>query len=77
MNPDPSKLRQQQDLSEESAANLPLQTQGLEFSSVEEIMRFDSDHTPVPEELTQRLKESVACEPAPRRPWWRRLFSST
>lgn len=76
MNHDPSKLRQQQDLSEETAANLQSQTQPHEFSSVEDMIRFDSGQTPAPEELAERLKESISAEPPPRRSWWRRLFSS-
>lgn len=77
MNSDPTKLRQQQELAEQSAANLQSESQPHEFGSVEEMIRFDSNQTPSPDEVAQRLKESITREGTPRRPWWRRLFSSS
>lgn len=46
-----------------------------EFSSVEEMLRHDALHTPVPPSIASRLQQSVAQLPArPTRSWWRRLF---
>jgi hypothetical protein len=45
-----------------------------EFATVEEMLRHDALHTPVPPSIEHRLQESIGPEPA--RPWWRRLFGS-
>jgi hypothetical protein len=76
MNPDPSKLRQQQDQTEQSSAlRLPQEKQtAQEFTSAEEIIRFDAEQTLPPERIADRLKESIAHEPAPAKSWWQRLF---
>jgi len=47
----------------------------LEFKDAEEAIRFDSTRTPVPPQIQQRIKDSVAQEPAPAKTWWSRLFS--
>jgi hypothetical protein len=78
MNPDPSKLRQQQE-STEQAEELQGQESsrsGQQFGSVEEIIRFDATQSPPPQVIAERLKESIAQEPAPIRSWWQRLFRS-
>ena len=76
MNPDPSKLRQQQQ--EEIAQSQVLQENSQvaqQFDSVEGIIRCDAEHTPAPPAIAERLKESIAREPKPARSWWQRLFS--
>jgi hypothetical protein len=76
MNSDSSKLRQQQQQAEQ-AAELHVQEehQGVqEFNSAEEMIRFDAGQTPPPEGIAERLKESIAREPAPPKSWWQRLF---
>lgn len=46
-----------------------------EFASVEEMLRHDALHTPVPPSIGQRLEESVrGLPPPPARAWWRRFF---
>jgi hypothetical protein len=51
------------------------QTAALEFATVEELLRHDSLHTPVPPAIEQRLQASLNQLPrSPRRPWWRRIF---
>ncbi len=77
MNPDPSKLRQQQQQAEEAIESLGQRNaQSVhEFKSVEEMIRFDAQQTPVPGRVTERLQESIAREPKPARSWWQRLFS--
>ena len=61
---------QEQQLSHQQAE----QHAGLEFPSVEEMLRHDARHTPVPPNIAHRLQESIG--PVPERPWWRRLFGS-
>jgi hypothetical protein len=47
----------------------------LEFASVEEMLRHDALHTPVPPTIEHRLAESVRdLPPPPARGWWRRFF---
>ncbi|MGA2863954.1 MAG: hypothetical protein ABSF95_05655 [Verrucomicrobiota bacterium] len=50
------------------------QSAPLEFGSVEELLRHDALHTPVPPSIGRRLQESLLDMSAPRRRWWRRLF---
>jgi hypothetical protein len=78
MNPDPSKLRQQQQQAEQSA-ELHVQEGQVcqEFSTAEEVIRFDAEQTPPPERIAERLKESIAREPAPPKSWWQRLFGKS
>ena len=46
-----------------------------EFASVEEMLRHDALHTPVPPAIAYRLDESVKQLPPPSaRAWWRRFF---
>jgi hypothetical protein len=73
MNSDSSKLRQQQEQVTELQARQDHQG-AREFSSAEEMIRFDALQTPPPESLAERLKESITREPPPRKTWWQRLF---
>jgi hypothetical protein len=75
MNPDSSKLRQKQDQAEQLAGTQQQATQAREFNTAEDMMRFDTTRTPVPERIAERLKQSIAAEPPPRLSWWRRLFA--
>jgi hypothetical protein len=46
-----------------------------EFGSVEEMLRHEALHTPVPPTLAHRLEESVKdLPPAAARAWWRHFF---
>ena len=47
-----------------------------EFASVEEMLRHDALHTPVPPTIAHRLEDSIAQSPPspPGRAWWRRLL---
>jgi len=43
---------------------------------VEEMLRHDALHTPVPPTIAHRLKQSIGPVAPPQRSWWRRLFGS-
>ena len=48
----------------------------LEFATVEEMLRHDALHTPVPPTIAHRLQESInrTSPPPTASSWWRRLF---
>ena len=48
---------------------------GKEFASVEDMLRYDAAQVSPPGALSTRLQDSIAREPAPKLPWWRRWFS--
>ena len=70
-----SKLNQQE---QEQLAATQQQTQASsarEFASVEEMLRHDALHTPVPPTIAHRLEESISQLPPPAgRAWWHRFF---
>ena len=70
-----SKLTQKE---QEQLAAEQQQTQSpsaREFASVEEMLRHDALHTPVPPTIAYRLEESVKqLPPTSSRAWWRRFF---
>jgi hypothetical protein len=69
--PPPSRLNQQQQARQES----PQQSrQGLEFAGVEDLLRHDREQTPPPTALEARVQQSIAAEPPPSRPWWKKWF---
>ena len=69
----PSRLQQQQQ--ERQAAEQAGQTQAaLEFATAEDLLRHDRAATPLPQAIEPRLKQSLAAEPPPARPWWKRLL---
>ncbi len=74
MNP-PKKLTTQHKTEEqqETAATQQQQTAqgGQEFATVEEMLRHDAMHTPVPPSIKRRLEKSLE-EQGPPVPWWRR-----
>lgn len=75
MNP-PKKLisRQQAEEQQQSVTQETTQTESArEFATVEEMLRHDALHTPVPPSIERRLEQSIEKEPAPAS-WWRRLF---
>ena len=50
------------------------QTTIHEFTSVEELLRFDAKRADVPPEIAQRLSRTLQNEPRPARSWWQRWF---
>ena len=50
------------------------QQQAYEFSSTEDLLRFDANQTAVPATIAERLQKSSADLPRPGRSWWQKLF---
>ncbi len=74
MNPQ-KRLNAQQQAEQQQQAAQQQEAQAREFGSVEEMLRHDALHTPVPPTIAYRLEQSIAREgPPPRPAWWRRLF---
>ena len=48
-----------------------------EFSTPEEMLRYDAANTTVPPAVAQRLQQSIGPLPPPNRSWWRRLFGGS
>lgn len=77
MEPDKSKMRLNQRVT--PAASLEQvkfgaqQPAGMEFASVEDMLRQDRDATAVPDAVAERLEGSIGQLPPPV-PWWKRLL---
>jgi hypothetical protein len=70
-----SKLTSRQSEQEQQLSHHQTQEQSVtEFATVEEMLRHDALHTPVPPSIAHRLQESIG--PAPARSWWRRFFGT-
>jgi len=77
MNPDFSKLQLAQHQTEQTDSKLEAtagQERACEFASVEEMIRTDQDQIEVPPVIAERLNQSIAREPKPKTPWWKRMF---
>lgn len=78
MNSENSKLRHEQQARQEHAvAQQTSQSQGQEqeFSSVEDLLRYDNEQNPVPEDVAHRLNAAIAAEPKSKS-WLKSLFGS-
>lgn len=65
--------QQAEELQQADAQHEVRQTPAREFGSVEEMLRHDALHTPVPPNVANRLQKSIG--PAAASPaWWRRFF---
>jgi hypothetical protein len=64
--------REQQHVSQ---THLQSQQTVHEFAMPEDALRFDAEHTAVPDRVGQRLSHSLKNAPNLSRPWWKRLFS--
>ena len=78
MNSENPRLRQQQrsDHEQQIVEHVAQQTEGQQFNSVEELLRYDSEQNPVPAEVSQRLSASINAEPKRSRSWFKGLFGS-
>jgi hypothetical protein len=65
-----SQEQREQEQERQTAKGKP----SLEFSTPEEAIRYDAEHTEVPVVVEKRLQESVAAEPTAQLGWWQRLF---
>jgi len=78
MNPERSNLKQQQraeqEHTQEQFQHAQTQAQAQEFATVDDLLRFDSDQNPVPPEVGDRLNRSLAAEPKPEKPWYKKFF---
>jgi len=57
-----------------TAAQQSRQQTTREFTTAEELLRYDASEVTVPPAIAQRLRQSSADLPGPSKPWWRRLF---
>ena len=70
-----TKLTQQEQEQLAAEQQQTKSTSALEFAIVEEMLRHDALHTPVPPTIAHRLEESASQLPPPSgRAWWRRFF---
>jgi hypothetical protein len=74
MNPEQTRLRHEQQTAATEAVHDTSQQQAVEFASVEELLRSDSQQNPVPPEVAERLNQSIAAEPVPEKSWIKRIF---
>ena len=74
MEPDPSISRLTQRQQAEEQIRQQTAPAALEFATPEEMLRHDAALNPPPPRVEERLQQSIAREPAPAQPWWRRLF---
>jgi hypothetical protein len=71
----PKKLTSQQQAEEQQTTAHQQQTKpGVEFASVEEMLRHDASQTPVPPGIESRLQESLTQSSTTEASWWRRFF---
>ena len=79
MNPQKKATVQQTEAIQQALGNEHAQQlNAREFAGVEEMLRHDAAHTPVPPAIAQRLEASLSQLPAPpRRAWWRRILGGS
>ena len=74
MNSERSKLQHRTEEEQQSAGiESSTASNSLEFASVEEMLRYDSEQNPVPPEVADRVNQSIAAEPKPKS-WLKSLF---
>jgi hypothetical protein len=72
-----NKLNTQSQEQQLAAQSLQQQSAAREFGSVEEMLRHDALHTPVPPKVAERLQASIRQTTPPASSWWRRLFGGS
>ena len=71
------RLRQEEKTAEhQEGQSVAQQNQGntREFSSAEELLRFDAAQVTPPPCIVERLQATLAKYPKPEEPWWRRFW---
>jgi len=68
------KLSQRQQAQTEQTLAQTQEQSATEFNSVEEMLRHDATHTPLPPTIADRLRETLGPVTPPPRSWWRRFF---
>ena len=73
------RMKRQNKLQHEAAQQMAAQQQtqpqtAREFATVEDMLRHDALHTPVPPAIARRLQGAIGQIPPPARGWWRRWF---
>ncbi len=71
------KLTSQDQTQQQAAEQQAQQPAVREFATVEEMLRHDALHTPVPPKIAYRLQASLGQTPPPARSWWRRFFGGS
>lgn len=74
MDPNYSKLQSRKQQTTHVQAQSNLQQQGMEFDSVENLLRHDASQQHPSDSLESRVANSIGAEPFPRRRWWQKLF---
>jgi hypothetical protein len=76
MQPDSSQSRLTQQQQQQTAGEtVQSAATGTEYANVEELLRADRAQTPPPPAVEQRVRQSLAAEPAsPPRSWWSRWW---
>ena len=69
-----NKLRSHEIEEQETRLQQNQQHSPLEFSNVEQMLRHDALHTPVPPTIAHRLQASIGQTTPQARSWWRRLL---
>jgi len=72
-----SKLTSQPQAQQHASEQQSAQQSIREFATVEELLRHDALHTPVPPKIAHRLEQSIGQQPQPVRSWWRRFFGTS
>jgi hypothetical protein len=67
-----TKLTQEQ---QHAAAHQSQSQAGQEFSSAEELLRFDAAQTAVPPQIADKLKRTTSQAAPPKTGWFKRLFN--
>lgn len=73
-----NRLTSQTQAQEQALASQQSQSASVrEFATVEDLLRHDALHTPVPPRIAHRLQQSLGPVAAPTGSWWRRLFGGS
>jgi hypothetical protein len=71
-----SKLRENEQQQTTHEQNIQQTTMEKDFSSVDELLRYDAAQTSVSRDVADKLARSIAGEPETSSSWWRRLVTT-